>query len=180
MKKLETKDIVPNLGFKIVHKDMSLPSLHKFISGNQYQFDFDVFLDTKNINLQRPFVWELNQKQEFILSVLKEQTIPQFAIVVYGDDHRLYKVIDGKQRLCTLISFYKGEFPIEVNNIQYYYEDLDSDLQLRIKWFSGRCQMAYSYPDDKISDDDLIKWFYLLNFAGTPQEKQHLTTLLSI
>jgi len=37
--------------------------------------------------------------------------------------------------------------------------------------------MAFSYEDEPISDDDKIRWFNQLNFAGTPQEQDHVNKL---
>jgi len=37
----------------------------------KYTLDFDVYLPSIGKNLQRPFVWTLEQKQALILSVLK-------------------------------------------------------------------------------------------------------------
>jgi hypothetical protein len=35
----------------------------------------------------------------------------------------------------------------------------------------------YDSPDVEITDEDKIAWFKRLNFAGTPQETQHLNWL---
>ena len=182
-KEFNIQAIVPKLGFKIAHKDMSLPELSRF-ERYGYKFDFDVYLETKGCNLQRGFVWNLQQKQEFIFSLLKDVNIPQFAVVVYSpskdNDHSVYKVIDGKQRLSTVMSFLKGEFPITVDEEDYLFSELPKDIKRIIEYWTPRAQVAYSYYDDKISDDDLIKWFNLLNFAGTEQEKSHKDKLNSL
>ena len=44
------------------------------------KIDFDVFLPTKGINLQRGFVWILQQKQDLIQSILIGRKIPEIAI----------------------------------------------------------------------------------------------------
>ena len=38
-----------------------------------YKYDFDVFLPKYGINLQRPYVWEHYQQNEFINSILLEK-----------------------------------------------------------------------------------------------------------
>jgi hypothetical protein len=38
-------------------------------------------------------------------------------------------------------------------------------------------KIAYEYEDCKFTDDDLLNWFYLVNFAGTQQDKEHLDKL---
>ena len=46
-----------------------------------------------------------------------------------------------------------------------------------INRFSFQGDMAFSYDTEQISDDDKIRWFNQLNFAGTPQEQEHIDKL---
>ena len=153
---------------------------------SKMKFDFDVYLPTKGINLQRPLVWSLFQKQEFIMSVLLERGLPPFYAVQRKEDSkkvdRVIKIIDGKQRLTTLVSFVKNEFPIQVNGRKYYFDDLDKRLKHRVYGLSLNTCMVHEYVDcgDNISDDDLIKWFCLINFSGTPQDKEHMLKLTEV
>lgn len=182
MKKIfKLEDLIPKLGFKITHKDMCLPDIGIFKKLG-YKYDFDVPLESKGVgvNLQRPLCWTLEQKREFVLSILKGIFIPQVAIVVYSSEtekHDLYKVIDGKQRLHTAMSFLDDEFSIVVNGEEYLFSELPENVQFRYKSWTPRAQIAYSYWDDKISDDDLIRWFDLINFAGTEQDADHKSRL---
>ncbi len=144
--------------------------------------DYDVFLPSKNKNLQRPFCWTLFQKQELILSLLKGTAIAPISIIVCrkaGDNSRklTYKIIDGKQRLSTVISFYRNEFPIFHDDVKYYYKDLDTDAQFVVWNFYFDTNRAHEYSDDIISDDVKIAWFEIINFAGTLQDIEHLKYL---
>jgi hypothetical protein len=52
------------------------------------KIDFDVYLPTKGINLQREKVWSLLQKRELIMSILMERFIPNIctlSLVDYND-----------------------------------------------------------------------------------------------
>lgn len=154
----------------------------KFFLKN-YKIDFDVFLPTKNMNLQRGLVWTDLQKQELILSVFKQKfgshngvrLIPPFHAVKLSDTE--FQIIDGKQRLTTIISYYNNEFPIEINGEKYFYNDLDRQLQNAISGFSVELIIKYNYDDDPVTDEDKISWFELINYSGTPQEKSHLNKL---
>jgi hypothetical protein len=182
MKTFDIKQIKPNLSFKIEHKNMALPSVHQF-RAHGYKVDFEVFLEEYGINLQRPVVWTEFQRQQFILSILKNVNIPQFAAVVYTPDnehvHQIYKIIDGKQRLTSLFDFVDNKFPIPCKDELFFFEELPKDIQLELMRWNPQGQIAYSYFDDKISDAALIQWFRLLNFAGTSQDKEHLTNLIN-
>lgn len=145
--------------------------------------DFDVFLPSKNMNLQRPLVWTLQQKQELIISILKGIELPTISVIIYKDEEtrklnkQIIKIIDGKQRITTIISFVKNEFPLTVKGIDYYYTDLEDDALCIFRTFTFRSDRMYEYPDDIISDNDKIAWFEMINFAGTPQDIAHLNLI---
>ena len=139
--------------------------------------DYDVYLPTKGMNLQRPFCWNLEQKQQLILSIVKDIYIPKFcALVDQNKAQKSYQIIDGKQRLEAIFSFLANEFPLPTG---HYFKDCAPDLQGRIKRYSPVFEVAYFHKDDAIpiSDDDKIAWFEQINFAGTPQDEQHLKKL---
>lgn len=165
--------------------DISIDRLIKDLEKGEVIIDWDVYLPTKGINLQRGFVWSLGQKEQLILSILKGITIPPITLIQFRkDDPRAgrqirYSIIDGKQRLSTLISFVKGEFEVIHKGFWepgFSYKDLTLQAQREI-YDSVRCNVAYEYEDKLISDEDKIAWFEMINFAGTPQDKDHLKKL---
>ena len=144
-------------------------------------FDMDVFLPTRNMNLQRPLVWTLQQKQQLILSVFKEIDIGKLSLIqVKTDTSRIYEVVDGKQRLNAILSFLKDEFPLFIENHLYTFSELPEDVRLYFsrQWITA--DVAYSYPDvdAAITDQEKIDWFLRINFAGTPQDLSHHQKLL--
>jgi hypothetical protein len=158
-----------------VNRGMSIHTI-KFALKN-YHWDFDVYLPSKGCNLQRPLVWTLQQKQEFIKSVLKGIPLPVVTVIQTKNDKM--EVIDGKQRLTTLISFVNGEFPIIHNNQEYFYKDLPETFQAQLDRF-GDLKFDIYYPPyttDTFSDEQKITMFEYLNFTGTPQDQEHLNKL---
>lgn len=147
-------------------------------------FDFDVFLPTLGVNLQRGLVWCLNQKREFIYSCLKGndfgkvhliEIIPEGGRRINGKS--LYEVIDGKQRLSTILAFINNEFTIEVGSNEYYFGGLDKPTQYAISHWEVTGRIAYSYHNKQISDRDKLLWFKRVNFMGTSQERDHMDKL---
>ena len=146
-----------------------------------YKYDFDVYLPTYGINLQRPYVWEHCQQNEFILSILLEKPIDPVIIVQHINDvnrrdvNTVNYVIDGKQRLMTIQKFVHNEFPIIVNHKEYYWRDFDEEAQMffksRVNYLTGT--VYYSYEDTPVTDDMKIILFNFYNFAGTPQTEEH-------
>lgn len=181
MKKLTEKDIRKEFKFSMNKDTCPFDRLYDRVSNDRYIFDWDVYLPTKGINLQRPFVWTLFQKQQFILSLMKGAPIPKVAVIRHEDvDKKItWQVIDGKQRLSTFHQFIGGEFPIIHNDVEYYFNDLDEMFQYRLNVYNFYGDVAFSYYDKPISDEDKIIWFNQINFAGTPQDDEHMKKLLA-
>lgn len=90
-------------------------------------------------NFQRGFVWTLKQKQNLIDSILKGYPTPGIFLVFQKDE--TFLVLDGQQRLTTIMQFREGEFSVDTSSIQdvgftvedkytaYKYSDLDKVLR---------------------------------------------------
>jgi len=176
--KLQIGDFRKKLAFRI-DKGVSI-AVYLFHFLERYKIDWDVYLPSIGKNLQRPFVWTLKQKQELIISVLKGIKIPSISVILHDNidsSKNVYKIIDGKQRLSSLIGFLKGEFPIEWEGKEYYYNDLGESAQGEIRFYGVIGDLAYEDDSFPISDEQKIAWFEMINFAGTPQDEEHLKAL---
>lgn len=144
------------------------------------KIDFDVFLPSRGCNLQREYVWNIEQQRELIMSILLERYIPNACIISLLDRNDvkslidIWQVIDGKQRILTMLKFYKNEFSILLDGKEYFYKDLSKEYQLEISHYHIIARVVYDNYDKDIPDDDKITWFKLINFAGTSQDKEHL------
>ena len=160
---LTLKDVRPQLPFNINYGMGDISIKHILDPNWDITIDWDVYLPTKKMNLQRPFVWNLQQKQELIFSIFKGIQLPPISVIQYRNDNKklIYKIIDGKQRLSTIISFVKNEFPITWNQHQYFFDDLDHSIKGEFLYHGTiRSNIGYEYDDQLISDDDKIKWFH--------------------
>lgn len=171
-------------------------------SGQSYDpvLDFDVWLPTYGRNLQRELCWSPRQKSELIISILKDVDIPPLTIVQVRDrkaeNPLVWQVIDGKQRLTTVLGFLRNEFPIvldweHITDSSYRYNDLPKELQKKIKWFDFRTNMVYSniyYGDvdektkerEFVTDKDKVELYLYLNYSGTPQEQEFMDDLVGL
>ncbi len=143
--------------------------------------DFDVFLPTKGMNLQRDFVWNILQKRELIWSILMKRHIPRMAMINIitkesGTDG-IYQVIDGKQRLSAMIDFYNNKFQLEIDNKLYFFKDLPYEYQTSISCYAIPYLIVNEDYGKKISDEEKINWFRFINFAGTQQDIEHIKRL---
>lgn len=151
---------------------------------SERKFDFDIFLPSYQRNLQRELVWSLEQKQEFIISCIKWLYIPPYSfIVVTSRDENwrndIYEVIDWKQRLTTIISYYNNEFPIIIEWEEFYYKDLDDKWRYYLGWGSSiKWNLVHHYWEWKynISDEQKLNWFKMLNYSWTPLDKEHISS----
>jgi uncharacterized protein with ParB-like and HNH nuclease domain len=139
------------------------------------QIDFDVYLPTLGIDLQRNFVWTLDQKRELIWSMLMRRNIPRMAMINTIDN--VHQVIDGKQRLSAILRFFNNEYTLEIDSKEYLFKDLPKDYQTSIgSYFFPYLVVNENYKGE-ITDRQKIDWFKFINFAGTPQDKAHLEKL---
>lgn len=145
----------------------------KYFSKNN--IDYDVFLPSIKMNLQRGFVWTLEQKQELIWSIFYGRNIPPLSFV--NTFYDCWEVIDGKQRLSTYIEFYQNKFQLEVDGTLYYYSELPIDYIREIKRFYFKYYVAFETKESEFDDQFKINWFRFINFAGTPQDSEHLKKL---
>ena len=164
------------LKFRISH-GLSAFRIKSILSG-EAELDFDVFLPSIGKNLQREFCWTLLQKQELILSVLKGIRLQPMAVI--HRDHKVFEIIDGKQRLGAWLEFAKGEFPIRFNDNEYYFDDLDTEAQRELLHHYIVADTAYTYTElhtEIIPDSAKISWFCMINFAGIVVDRDHMRML---
>jgi hypothetical protein len=104
------------------------------------------FLDISSsgrLNLDPPYqrrsVWNLGYRQFFIDSVIRNYPTQAIFLDVDVDPERAteYKVIDGKQRLTSLISFSQDGFPTsqslaDLDLQERYYSDLPREVKSRV------------------------------------------------
>lgn len=101
------------------------------------QFMYDKYLKKDyivNRKYQRKLVWALEEKQEFIDSLRRQYSVPLFLFAedVNSKGDKL-EIIDGMQRLNAIFSFIENEFPILIDNKEYYFnlETLAATLERR-------------------------------------------------
>lgn len=102
------------------------------------QVVYDNYLNGKyivNRRYQRKLVWTQEEKIAFIDSLLKNYSIPLFLLAQNTDaeGNITYDIIDGMQRLNSIMSFIENEFAIEWNGSKCYFnlDTLASTLNLK-------------------------------------------------
>ena len=144
-------------------------------------WDLDVWLPSRQVNLQRGLCWTQLQNEQFIWSLLRRRPIPPIFVCDQRQEPansrfpvKTRQLIDGKQRIHAVYGFLVGQFPIHFKGNPFYRQDLPHEYRFRLEHssFVGCCAQS------NLTEDQLVEWFLQINFAGTPQDEAHYKRLL--
>lgn len=128
--------------------------------------DFDV-------DYQRDYVWTLEDKVALIDSIMENADIGKFAFIRrdYAREKRpngkLYEILDGKQRLSTLVEFFEDRF--EYKGLKF------SQMSQQDKWHFESYSVNYADIDGTTyTRKQILELFYRLNKHGKIMEQKHL------
>lgn len=155
----------------------NIKKFYKMVKANQVVFDCPIQRDDKQ--------WTNVQKSKLIRAILIDFSIPPVYSVGLQDDENqqmVYSILDGKQRLTSIVEFLDDEFAISttVQEIEFEGELYNikgkkfSELpeQLRDAIYDYSLTMIYYVF---LTDDELAEMFDLLN-SGTPLSRQQKAT----
>lgn len=130
-----------------------------------YHFGIDF-----NPDYQRGYVWTQEDKELLLDSVFKNIDIGKFALIRLSDAEWIerdfgYEILDGKQRLSTLIEFYENKFAYKGK----YYNDLS--WKDRITFKNHNISVAEVQSENKKT---ILKYFLMLNRTGKAMDKSQL------
>ncbi|WP_195251037.1 DUF262 domain-containing protein [Romboutsia sp. 1001713B170207_170306_H8] len=138
---------------------------------------------------QRVFKWTDEQKTKFIESILLGLPIPP--IFLYQDEHALWEVVDGIQRLSTIFEFVGNLKNEDGKNSDAFvltsapkltylenlkYEDFTKELQRSFK----KCKLDLIIISKKSKKDIKLEVFRRLNGFGTKLNSQELRNALAL
>lgn len=126
-----------------------------------------------NPDYQRGYVWTQEDKELLIDSVFNNIDIGKFVFITTDDNKWKntkfsYEILDGKQRLSTLIEFYENRIPYKGT----YYNDLSAK--------DKRIFKNHSVSWTEVSETDkkmILKYFLMLNRTGKSMDEKHLKTI---
>ncbi|ALB41365.1 MULTISPECIES: DUF262 domain-containing protein [Nostocales] len=155
-------------------------------------------LDRGNIELnprfQRRDAWDITRKSRFIESLVLGFPVPQIVLAANRQEKGKFIVLDGKQRLLTILQFYGGSDENISNNNNAFalrnlefrrdligkkYEDFKNDVFLSSELNALdnqtiRTVLIRNWPNENL----LYKIFLRLNIGGTPLSPQELRQAL--
>jgi hypothetical protein len=142
-------------------------------------------INGERVYYQRGFVWTLEQKQALIDSVYRGLEIGRIIVhkkeyeehvKTYNSgytDYATFDIVDGKQRLSTLVSFCRGEFADSQGN---YYSDLSEKAKLMFMDYRG---MLYGEMSN-VTPKQICEAFLNNAVSGTPISIEHVSFLQEV
>ncbi len=145
-------------------------SIKKFVEEYLYRVDLDA-------DYQRGTVWDRSDQELLLDSIANDIDIPKLYLAIVADNEQFdFECIDGKQRIMSLLSFYKPEkdsdeskkpLTLRLFDHRYTYEEL-SDKHPSIAKKLDEYELdftVYRKEDLDIDDDYIRKIFKRLNLG---------------
>lgn len=137
---------------------------------------------------QKNSVWTLEQKQDYILTLLHKKIKIKPTLILDYDKAKLstsssrdhFIVLDGKQRLNTIIEFYSNQFSIPKGTGKVYYDGLTNDdkfffLSLNINY----TRISYKKEIKTVPMDIQFELFLEINDMNTRQSDAYLENIVA-
>lgn len=163
------------------------------IKGENIQRVYEWYCSRKfivNRKYQRKLVWTVEEKRNFIDSISRQYSVPLFLLVsVQEEKLNYYEIIDGMQRLDAIFSFIQGEFKLENDKYNGYF-DLETMALTKQLLDEGKlnqqepklprdiCTHIANYPlpfsITQFDDEHVEEIFRRINASGRQLSKQDL------
>ena len=125
-----------------------------------------------NPSYQRDLVWTPQQKEALIETIFDHGAIGCFAFAYHDSlDLPLYEIVDGKQRLSTLVEFSQDQFPVRG---RYY-----SELSMHDMGIFNRAPVTV-FQLENASLRDILVLFLRINRCGTPVDNKHIAKVRAL
>ena len=114
---------------------------------------------------QRGLVWELEDKISLIDSIFNNVDIGKFTFIKPESIMDKNEVLDGKQRLTTLLDYYEDRFEYK----GYKFSDLSRKDQNHITGYT------ISWVEtENLTEEQKLTYFIKLNTTGKPMDEKHI------
>jgi hypothetical protein len=150
-----------NQDVRLFYNNSTIESLIHY----HYHFGIDF-----NPDYQRGYVWDQKDKELLLDSIFKNIDIGKFVLIHLSNEewHKRgfsYEILDGKQRLSTIIEFYENKLAYKGK----YYNDL-SGID-KNTFTEHKVSVAEVRETDK---KIILKYFLMLNRTGKSMDESHL------
>jgi hypothetical protein len=130
-----------------------------------YVYDYGVIFDQE---YQRDYVWEEKDKINLIDSIFNNIDIGKFVFVglkYVNTESKLYEILDGKQRISTILNYYENRFSYKGK----YFNELSKDDRNHIINYNIQLSIL-----NNLDRKQKLRYFITLNKHGKIMNKTHL------
>lgn len=115
---------------------------------------------------QRDYVWEESDKESLLDSIFRHIEIGKFAFIKRDYSHDVtFEILDGKQRLSTLLDFYENRLAYR----GFYYNELSAND--RHTFLDTPVSVGET---GELTKEQIYRYFYTLNKSGKVMDEEHL------
>jgi uncharacterized protein with ParB-like and HNH nuclease domain len=135
-----------------------------------------------NAPYQREYVWTASEQQALLDSVFAGVPMGGIAVVINdGSVGQYCEVVDGKQRLTTLMKFMDGEFAYLTHDGQkVYFNEMSAQSKRMFKSVHLPQYVLKGKNSRKISEGEKLNYFFRINFGGVPQDNAHREKIMQM
>jgi hypothetical protein len=153
-------------------KHMRIQFMQQTIQSLIYKYFDDRGLDMSP-PYQRGIVWTDKQKEELLTSIFNHIDIGKFVFIYNKYESRGFKytILDGKQKLQTIVDFYSDKFTYK----GYYYSELGSMQQHTL--LDHSISIA-ELQEEAVTEEMILDYFIRLNTMGTPMKQEHIDKVI--
>ena len=144
-----------------VHLHFMQQDIQSLIGYHNRGIDYDT-------DYQRGVAWNMTQRLELMNSIFTNVDIGKFTLIDRGylPEGPMMEILDGKQRLQTIVAFYQDRFPFRGR----LYTELHTRDRTHFKGYS----VSVSVNDRKMTPEQKYRYFLKLNTGGEPQDPRHI------
>ena len=124
---------------------------------------------------QRDYVWSTIEQQQLLQAIFTQSPIDSIAVVINErESTKYFEIVDGRQRITTILKFVDNEIPFIVNDKEIFFKDLSAiDKKMFGSTRLPSVNLVSFEKNGVVSYKDKINYFYKKNFSGVPQSTDH-------
>ena len=126
-------------------------------------------------DFQRGFVWDINKQSRLIESIILRIPLPVFYLAENKDGKLI--VVDGRQRLTTLVRFFKNEWGLHLEDRPELHGKRFTDLVTRYQNRLEDCQLHFYIIDQSVPERARLDIFERVN-GGEVLTRQQMRNAL--
>lgn len=117
---------------------------------------------------QRQKVWSQKKKQSLLDSILRQWKVPKFYFLKLSGSPESYEVVDGQQRLVTILEFFENELPLADASAKEFGGRFYRDLPDEISDAFDDYEIEFDEIEDATDEEEEVREFFQRLQEGLP------------